>query len=974
MSNTPADFFSEQVIDLEPEDAPRRFHWKRWALALVLVALFMLSFAPSVYVESLWFDSLGYAPAYWYTLRLQLGLFLAFAIVTAALLRAAFWLLERAFAQVALARRVVLVNQQPVTFAPARFLRPVAWVAALVFGVGYGFAMSGDWQQWALYLHQTGTSISDPVFHRPLAFYLFTLPVQQAISAWLSVLCFVVLAASVAYAVLSLPQQMLTGVPDINPASAAWRGLNRAGFAAISTALAALLAVLAWRVYLSRFSYLWEEHQTFSGVTYTEANYVLPGLLVVAVALVVAALVLLANAYTMRRWTITAAALALPVVIYLVAVMLVPSYVQSFVVKPNELGRETPYIEHNIAWTRRAFNLEGVETREFAAEALEDPSVLETKRGTFDNIRLWDWRALQDTLKQIQEIRTYYDFPDVDVDRYRVGGQTRQMMLAAREIDSNKLSASSRNWVNERLIYTHGYGVTMNPVNGFTAEGMPDFILSNMPVESRALEIKVTRPEIYFGQKTDSDVYVKTKEQEFNFPQGESNNYTTYEGTGGIALGTGLRRFMIAWSLGDVSKLPFADQVTAESRALVRRNLTARVRALAPFLLLDDDPYLVVGADGRLSWMLDAYTASEHYPYARHYEAQKQTVNYLRNSVKVTVDAYDGTVNFYVFDAADPIINSYRATFPVLFKDAAQMPADLRAHIRYPETMLRTQGEVYSLYHTQNPKVFFQREDVWSVARQLTPGQGNRTQEARGYDPYYVLMQLPGEQAADEFVGILPFTPANRNNMIGWLAGRSDGDAYGSLLVYNFPKSKLVDGPLQIEARIDQNAQLSSQLTLWNQQGSRVLRGNLLIVPVERGLLYVEPIYLQSENSPMPELRLVVLATQDRLAYGANYQEALTGLFGANRPGGPNAAANKASTGERQSSADASPNATPAPNEQTNNGATTNDELIKRAADDLDQYQRLTAAGRLGEAGQRLESLKRNLEALRRTQLPSPQK
>jgi hypothetical protein len=571
---------------------------------------------------------------------------------------------------------------------------------------------------------------------------------------------------------------------------------------------------------------------------------------------------------------------------------------------------------------------------------------------------LWDWRALNETLTQIQAIRTYYTFTDVDVDRYVVGGQKRQMMLSTREVDSEKLPPSSRNWVNEKLIYTHGYGITMNTANGFDAEGMPKFVLSNMPIESTAPEIKITRPEIYFGQKTDTDVYVKTKQKEFNYPQGEANNYTTYEGSGGIRIGNAFRRFILAWALGDVSKLPFSDDVTPDSSVLIHRNIREIVQGLAPFLVYDSDPYIVVSNDGRLYWIMDAFTEAATYPYSRHYRAGEGTINYIRNSVKVTIDAYDGTTKFYVFDPNDPLIQTYRGVFPTLFHDANEMPPDLRAHIRYPETLIKTQGEVYGLYHTQTPKVFFQREDVWSVASQVGLNEQNQ-QATLPMEPYFVLMQLPGEKQNNEFVEILPFTPASRNNMIGWMAGRCDEPAYGSLLVYNFPKSRLIDGPLQIEARIDQNAQLSSQFTLWNQQGSHVRRGHLLVIPIGRSLLYVEAVYLQAERSPMPELRLVVLATQERLGYGLNFDEAMNNLFGDVGKARTEAKPEIGKPNQPGAPASASPAPAPTPSQNAQ-------QLINRAIQEFDEYQRLTAQGKLGEAGQKLDQCRRTLEELKK--------
>jgi len=939
------------IEQLPPVVGPPRRHWRGSMImaAIGFVLVFALSRVLSIYVQSLWFGSLGYASVYWYTFGLQTTLFTIFALSTLIILRAAFRLLERAFATATLEPRVISVSNQPLYLSPARIVRPLAWVVALFFGLISGWGMSEQWQTFVRYLHQPATNISDPIFHRPLGFYLFTLPIYQLLSWWLVVLAFVILCGAILYALLTIP-------PNIKP-SAATAAARRIGYRAISFALAGCLSLLAWRVYLGRFPYLWGDHQTFAGVTYVEANYLLPGLILVSLALAVAAAIALFNAFTRARLRPLLVAVALPMAVYLVAAILIPAYVTNFIVKPNELGREAPYIEHNIEWTRRAFGLDHIEPRDFDAETSDAGFNLAANRATLDNIRLWDWRALQDTLRQIQEIRTYYDFPDVDVDRYRVGGQMRQMMLAAREIDINKLPPSSRNWINERLIYTHGYGVTMNTSNGFTPEGMPRFVLSNMPLESSAPEIKVTRPEIYFGQKTDTDVYVQTKQKEFNYPQGEANNYTTYAGTGGIAVGGMLRRLVLAWALDDPSKLPFSDDVTSESQVLMRRNIRDRVLSLAPFLVYEKDPYIVVSDDGRLYWMIDAFTESATYPYSRHYQsAAGEEINYLRNSVKVTIDAYEGAVNFYVFDAQDPLINAYRAAFPKLFHDAREMPADLRAHVRYPETLIKTQGEVYSLYHTQNTKVFFQREDVWSLASQISLS-ADKQQKQQPLDPYFVLMQLPGEQTANEFVAILPFTPANRNNMIGWMAGRSDGDAYGSLLVFKFPTSRLIDGPLQIEARIDQNAQLSSQFTLWNQQGSHVLRGNLLVIPIGRGLLYVEPIYLQAERSPMPELRLVVLATQERLGYGRNFDEAMASLFGeAARPVGET----KAEPAKLKPSDGAEP--APARSALPQNAQ----QLINRMAEDVASYRRLTAEGKLGEAGQKLESAMRTLEELKK--------
>jgi hypothetical protein len=899
-------------------------------LALIAVLLLGGSSLLSWYVEALWFDSLGYSQVFWTTIELKSSLFAAFAGATFFLV----YLALRALRPAELTGRLLYVNDQPLSFSLDPLVRRVSWVVALVVAVGAGSGMLAEWTTFGLYVHAPVaaglTATPDPVFGRPLAFYLFTLPVWQLIATWLTTLSLVILAASV----LSF---LLSGGTGERTVFGAVNG-SQSGYRRVSFGLAGALLVMAGRVYLSRFDRLFEDHTIYSGVGYTEAHIVIPGLTAVALALAIGAVIAIVNGVGPRRLVGLLAAVVPAVVVY-GGLTIVSWYVGGFIVKPNQLVRERPYIVQNIEFTRRAFDLDRVGQRPFPADTGVEAVDLANNAPTVQNIRLWDWRALQDTLRQIQEIRTYYDFPDIDIDRYRVGGQVRQMMVAARELNVDKLPESSRNFINEKLIYTHGYGVTMNAVNGFAAEGLPDLVLSNMPVQSTTPDLKVTRPEIYFGQLTNTDVYV---------------------GRDGITIGGFGRRLLLAASRGgaDLSKLPFSDDITPESRLLMRRNILERVHALAPFLLFDPDPYIVVGEDGRLYWLMDGFTSSDMFPYARQYRLGDDAISYLRNSVKVVIDAYDGTVTFYVFDPSDPIINAYRGLFPALFVDGAKMPAHVRAHVRYPELMLKVQAAAYSLYHMRDPEVFYNREDLWSVASEVTLSE-DRQQVTRPLDPNFVLMRLPGEQGL-EFVEILPFTPSNRNNLIGWIAGRSDGAAYGTARVYDFPKTRLVDGPLQVEARIDQNPQLSSQLTLWNQQGSHVRRGSLLVIPIGRALLYAKPIYLQAERSPMPQLRLVVLALQDQLGYGPTFADAMTSLFGAA------AAASVGIAATPPEGAPAEPAATPPVG---SGGAAVGlppsvQALIDQAARDLADYQRLTAEGKLGEAGGRLESLKQALEAL----------
>jgi uncharacterized membrane protein (UPF0182 family) len=922
---------------------------RRWLLFAVLAALLLGGgTALSYYVDALWFDSLGYSDVFWKTLRVQSQIFTFFGALTFLVLYGSFLALKPPHLG-ELSGVPILINGQPIRLPVEPVFRLIAIAAAALLAVATGAGMVADWTTIALYWHgagQSARSTADPIFFKPDGFYLFALPAYRLLSSWFMTLTVVVTAMAAFFALISTGARVVNRFRSDNRASdRAWRGL--------SIAFAALLLSLAWRIYLGRFDQLLEDHTIFAGVTYTEAHVTLTGLLVVAVALVIGAAGALVNAVAAPRlrWLIVS---TLPALACYFAVAILGWYTNAFIVKPNELVREGPFIAHNIAATRAAFGLDRMAHRPFPADSGIEALDAANNQETLHNIRLWDWRALQDTLRQIQEIRTYYDFPDIDIDRYEIDGTMRQMMLAVRELNITRLPESSRNWINEKLIYTHGYGITMNPVNGFTPEGMPALILANMPVQSTAPAIKVTRPEIYFGELTNADVYVKTHQKEFNYPQGETNNLTSYDGTGGIVIGGFLRRLLIALDRGDLAKLPFSDDITPESRLLMRRNIVARVEALTPFIDYDDDPYVVVGEDGRLSWILDGYTRSDSYPYARHYRVGNEAVNYLRNSVKAVVDAYDGAATFYVFDAEDPIIAGYRLVFPALFKDAREMPADIRKHVRYPELLLRMQAAVYGLYHMNNPEVFYNREDLWTVASEVGMN-AQREQAAQAMEPNFVLMKLPGERQL-EFVEILPFTPSNRNNLIGWIAGRSDGEHYGSAVVYDFPKTQLVDGPLQIEARIDQNAQLSGQLSLWNQQGSHVRRGGLVVIPVGRALLYAEPIYLQAERSPMPELRIVVLALQDRLAYGPNFDTALAALFG-ETPSTLNVAIESApaSTGVRA-----------APTPQPPAPAGDANPLIEQAARDLADYQRLTAEGRLGEAGAKLEAVKRALDQLAR--------
>ena len=913
-------------------------------LGIVAVLFFGSRTALSFWVDLLWFNSLGYGQAFWTARGLQWGIFTAFALVTFVVLYGLFVLFNRAHADDLPNDHTVFIGGQPITLSVKPVLRIVAGLGSLFVAMATGAAMAANWPTFALFWYAPQASgIADPIFGNPLNFYLFTLPAWNLIAGWLLTLAVLSCGMAVVFLLIGGGSRAL-GEKRLTAAMLNWRGL--------SFSFSFLMLIVAIRTYLGRFDQLVEHHTIFDGVTYTDAHVTLTGKLLVCVALVLGAGIAAVNGFVKPRGSQLVASVV-PAVICFVGVGVVGWYVSSFIVKPNELVREQPYIANNIEMTRQAYGLDKFVQKEFPAETTVDATDPANNQPTLQNIRLWDVKALQETLSQVQEIRTYYEFPDIDIDRYSIDGSMREVMLSARELNVDKLPESSRNWINEKLIYTHGYGVTMNPVNGFTSEGLPTLLLSNMPVQSTVKGLNVARPEIYFGERTNTDVYVKTRQQEFNYPQGDSNNLTSYQGTGGIEMGGFLRRILLAFDRGDVTKVPFSDDINEGSRLLIRRNVRERVAALAPFLAFDQDPYLVVGEDGRLTWVMDAFTSSDSYPYSSHYSLGGQSVNYMRNSVKATIDAYDGTTTFYVFDNQDPILAAYRGIFPSLFKDGATMPAPLRKHMRYPELLLKLQAEVYSLYHMTNPAVFYNREDLWTVATETGSGQ-NGEQASQAMEPNFVLMKLPGE-AGVEFVEILPFTPANRNNLIGWIAARSDGANYGTSVVYNFPKTRLVDGPQQIESRIDQNAQLSGQLTLWNQQGSHVQRGTLLVIPSGRALLYAEPIYLKADRSPMPELRLVVLALQDKLAYGPTFEAALASLYG-----GGSSSVSQSDTPHAAATAAGVASATAVATQP----AQDLNSLIGQAGKDFSDYQRLTADGKLAEAGQKLAELKQVIEKL----------
>ena len=837
-------------------------------------SLIVLGRVSGFLVDWLWFASIGYVGVFWTIFSAQALLFVAVFAASAG----AVWLSGR------LALRYA--GKSPVPPAAARFsrrpqtlpevLRQVSprlpW-RLLIAGMALLLALfvaAGEVSSWDValrFLNQVPYGKSEPVFGNDIGFYLFSLPAYVAIKNWLLLLLF--LTAAVAGAVYWAHGDIAL---DRRPP-----GLSPAAIVHASGLLGLFFALKAWSYGLDRYLLLYDDNGVVVGAGYTDLHVELPVLWLLIGVAAAAAIASWANMRWSTYWIPTTAAVSLLGASILLSII-VPALFQRFYVKPSELQLEAPYIGRNIGLTQEAYNLRQIEVKPFPAEQGLTFASLEANRATVDNIRLWDWRPLMDTYAQLQEIRTYYKFLDVDIDRYRLGDTYQQVMLSARELDPTLLSPNAQTWVNLHLLFTHGNGVVMSPVTQKTAEGLPVLYLKDIPpVASGGPPIE--EPRLYFGQGDTGYVIVKTSTPEFDYPKGQDNAYTAYRGTDGVAVGGLARRSLFAWHYGDANIL-LTGYITGESRILLHRNIQDRVSTVAPFLRLDHDPYVVV-SEGRLFWIQDAYTTSDWFPYAQ--PRASVGTNYIRNSVKAVIDAYNGTVDFYVSDPADPILRTYQRIFPGLFKPLAAMPQDLQQHIRYPEDLFLAQAQLYRAYHMDAPEVFYNREDLWQFPRELGGIDGANSREGARMEPNYMIMRLPGEARA-EFVLMLPMVPSQRENLIAWLAARCDPPDYGKLIVYEFPKEKLVYGPFQIEARIQQNTDISQQISLWNQMGSRVIRGNLLVVPIEDSILYVSPLYLRAESGQLPELKRVIAAYGDRVVMEETLGAALAALFKGTAP------------------------------------------------------------------------------------------
>ncbi len=733
-------------------------------------------------------------------------------------------------------------------------LRLIIVAVALLVGVFIASAQTSNWDILLKWFYAAPFGRSEPLFGNDLGFYVFSLPAYELLKDWALLIIFLSGAITVCiYFVRGDIDYQQAGLPTLS--SAATRHL--------SVLLAIYFIVKAGAYLLQRYDLLTSNNGIVFGAAYTDVHLRLPLLVALAGAALIAAGLCAYNVWqTSIRLPIVAVA-----IVFAVSTVhtLIPGLVQSYWVKPDELKLESRYIARNIESTRYAFGLEQITGAPFPAKGKLTSEVIAANQATLQNIRWWDPGPLLDTYRQLQEIRLYYDFHDIDVDRYNLGGSYRQVLLAARELNQRKLPADAQTWINQRFKFTHGNGVAMNPVNRFDTEGLPEFYLKDIPPVGLP-ELKIDRPEIYFGEETPNYVVVGGGTKEFDYAQGQENVYNTYEGRDGVALSSLWRRALFAWYFGDF-KLLISENVTPESKILLRRLIQERIQRIAPFLKLDRDPYLVVN-DGRLVWLQDAYTVSDSLPYS---QTTQTGINYIRNSVKIAVDAYDGNPIFYIADPKDPIVLTYQRIFPALFQPIDSMPASLRKHIRYPEDLFIIQAGMYGTYHMKNPEVFYNKEDLWTFPKESHKGQTTTMQ------PYYTIMKLPGEPR-EEFVLMLPMVPNNRDNMIAWLAARCDGDNYGKVIEYTFSKEKLIYGPAQIEARIDQDTTISQQLSLWNQAGSRVIRGNLLVIPIDDTLLYVEPLYLSASSRQLPELKRLIGSTGDRVVMAQDFDSLLAAL------------------------------------------------------------------------------------------------
>ncbi len=906
--------------------------WIRWIAGAVVV--FFLVFGTilmTYYTDFLWFKELGYSAVFIKVLVAKISMGLVFGAAFFAIFYANVLLTRRLAPKFRVSYLSGIMQLKGIFLE--QYLDRILLAVAAVLSFIAGSAMAEAWERWLLFLNATPFGTVDPIFGIDISFYVFKLPFWQSLWAFF----FVTLLVS---AVFAMVVHLLDGGIRIVPGEQKFADHVKAHISILAAAISLMLVPL---FRLLQYGLLYSDRGVAFGASYTDVHAELPVFSIMMVVSLVTAALFLVN-ISVKGWKLPLAGLAILVVSLIIFAGIYPAFVQQYRVSPNEIAMEKPYITRNISFTRKAYDLENVKSRPYPADVPMTAQLLEENKATVQNIRLWDWRPLTKSFNQLQAIRLYYDFADVDIDRYTFNGAYTQMTLAAREMNIDQLPDTAKTWVNQHMVYTHGYGIVMNPVNKVTPEGLPELIVKDIPPSSKAL--KIDRPEIYFGEKTNDYVLVNTDTNEFDYPKGDKNQYTKYKGTGGVPVGSIFNKLMYAWRFASL-KLLVSSTLTADSKVLFNRNITTRTETLAPFLYYDSDPYIVTAPDGqgknRLFWIYDAYTVSDMYPYSTPYSDGGRW-NYIRNSVKVVIDAYNGTTEYYIVDKEDPVIKTYAKIFPTLFKKG-EMPAALKKHWRYPENLFNIQAYMYATYHMLDPQVFYNKEDMWQVAKETISGG------AQAMDPYYMIMKLPGDKRED-FMLITPFTPANKNNMVAWLSANCDGSTYGEMVVYKFSKDKLVFGPMQIEARINQDPTISQFLTLVSQRGSTVSKGPLLVIPLAGSLLYVQPLYIQAEQGELPELKRVFVSYGDQVVMEATLSDALARLFGA-------------SVAAREA-----PSATGAAAGETGQAAATSPQVKALIAEALDHYNRAIEAQKAGDwatYGTELQALQDTLNKLQQT-------
>lgn len=857
---------------------------RRIIILVILVALlfFLFSIVTSLYPELLWFSSFGYGSIWLLILQRKVAVFCLAFIGAFLFITLNVWVARRIsastmsdgiprfrtpFAKVNefLSR---LAAQQAARSATSGLRQISRWFfLAIAAGASLLLALAAKarWQDIYAYFYQVPYGLTEPHFSRDISFYFFSLPFFNGVQNWLAFL-FVVTLGVVAWIYFSHNILLFLFSSDAR---------NKRIRPHIFILAALFLFCLAAGTYLKTYSILFLRSGVVFGAGYTDIHVVLPYLKLLSFLFLLAGVVLVIWAFR-SGWKIPLYLAALIVLVMFLGGSVLPGIVQNYVVAPNEFQREKSFIENNIFYTRQAYGLDKIVVEPFPATYNLTLDDIRNNQNVINNIRLWNEEPLKQTFSQLQEIRLYYEFENVDVDRYMVNGNMEQVMLSPREMAVSQLAERAQTWVNRHLVYTHGYGLVMSPVSEITPDGLPYFYIKDIPPAS-SLSTTVSRPEIYFGESETPYILANTNQPEFDYPRGDNNVYSRYEGSGGIALDTFFKRLIYAMKFSNI-KFLISPLIKKDSRLLYDHTISTIVAKLTPFILYDPDPYIVLTDEGRLVWMYDGYTASNRFPYS---DMSQLGVNYMRNSVKVTIDAYSGETRFYIMEGAkDPIIQSFNRMFPHLFRPFAEMPADLKEHIRYPCTLFLLQSIIYSTYHMTDPQVFYNREDLWNIPKETFE---NKEQFIK---PYYMVTRLP-KDVTDSFILMLPFTPSNKNNMIAWLSAKCDPASYGELKVYRFPKERTIYGPVQIESRIDQDTEISQHLTLWGQAGSRVIRGNLMVVPIKDSLIYVEPIYLQATQSRLPELKRVIFAYHDEVVMAETLDAAIQQVFEGKQPQSP---------------------------------------------------------------------------------------